>query len=338
MATIEIKGEIGTEYTYKQFITDYSNAKGEPINLFIDSVGGSVQEGNQIAGFIRSHSDSFLRVVNSGHVASIAASIFLALPFEKRFFDLSKGVALIHNPMSTTEGLLNADELASVSELLKQEQKSIQSYISKQTGADNDVIGALMQINEPLSEAQLQSINFANIIKFQAVAYFNKNNMNKQDIEQIIEEKNQSFFEKIKALFVPPFKAIMVTDAEGNQIDFPEVPEGGEIKVGDKTSAPDGELVMATGETYVIAGGVLTEIKPAAEEEAAPEPNAELDAAKAEIAALKQQLAGATAKATEYDTIKAQLSKFQSRMVEDEKKDGEAGATPTKFTFNGKKQ
>jgi len=231
-----------------------------------------------------------------------------------------------------------ADDLGYMAELLMVEQKSIQSYIAKQTGADTDVIGALMQINEPLSEAQLQSINFANIIKFQAVAYFNKNNMNKQDIEQIIEEKNQSFFEKIKALFVPPFKAIMVTDAEGNQIDFPEVPEGGEIKVGDKTTAPDGELVMATGETYVIAGGVLTEIKPAAEEEPAPAPNAELDAAKAEIAALKQQLAGANAKATEYDTIKAQLSKFQSKMIEDEKKEGDAVVTPTKFTFNGKKQ
>lgn len=324
MATIEIKGEIGTEYTYKKFITDYSNAKGEPINLFINSVGGSVQEGNQIAEFIRSHSESFLRVVNSGHVASIAASIFLALPFEKRFFDLSKGVALIHNPMSETQGLLNADELATVSELLRSEQKNIQSYIAKQTGADTDVIGALMQINEPLSEAQLQSLNFANIIKFQAVAYFNKNNMNKQDIEQIIEEKQTSFFAKLMdKLF--PFKAIMVTDAEGNQIDFPEVPDGGEIKVGDKVNAPDGEVVMATGETYVIAGGVITEIKPAAEEESAPAPNAELDAAKAEIAALKQQLAGANAKASEYDTIKAQLAKFQSRMVEDERKDGEPG-------------
>jgi ATP-dependent protease ClpP protease subunit len=328
MATIEIKGEIGTEYTYKQFITDYSNAKGEPISLLINSIGGSVQEGNQIAEFIRSHSENFLRVVNSGHVASIAASIFLALPFEKRFFDLSKGVALIHNPMSETQGLLNADELATVSELLRSEQKNIQSYITKQTGADSDVIGALMQINEPLSEAQLQSINFANIIKFQAVAYFNKNNnMNKQDIEQIIEEKNQSFFEKIKALFVPTFKAIMVTDANGNQIDFPEVPDGGEIKVGDKTSAPDGEVVMATGETYVIAGGVLTEIKPVAEP--APAPNAELEAAKAEIASLKQQLAGATAKASEYENIKAQLSKFQSKMIEGEKKDGEPGRQVT---------
>lgn len=322
MATIEIKGEIGTEYTYKQFITDYSNAKGEPINLFINSIGGSVQEGNQIAEFIRSHSDSFIRVVNSGHVASIAASIFLALPFEKRFFDLSKGVALIHNPMSETQGLLNADELATVSELLRSEQKNIQSYIAKKTGADSDVIGALMQINEPLSEAQLKSINFANIIKFQAVAYFNKNNMNKQEIEQIIEEKNQSFFERIKALFVPPFKAIMVTDANGNQIEFPEVPDGGEVKVGDKTTAPDGEVVMATGETYVIAGGVLTEIKPAVDPAAAP--NAELEAAKAEIASIKQQLAGATAKVSEYENIKAQLSKFQSKMVDDEKKEGQA--------------
>jgi len=331
MAQIEIKGEIGKEYTYKQFITDYSNAKGEPINLFINSVGGSVTEGNQIADFIRSHSDSFLRVINSGHVASIAASIFLALPFEKRFFDLAKGVALIHNPMATQLGEdTTANGLKSMSELLLSEQKNINSYIAKQTGADSDVIGALMQINEPLTEAQLTSINFANILKFQAIAYLNENKMNKQELEQTIDSKMGSWFDKVIAKLFP-FKAIMVTDAEGNQLDFPEVPEGGTIEVGAKTSAPDGEVVMASGETYVIAGGELKAIKPAEAEQPEEAPNAELEAIKAENAALKLQLSGANAKATELDTIKAQLATFKSQMVVTEPLEGDKKPVTNRF-------
>jgi len=339
MAQIEIKGEIGAQYTYKQFITDYSNAKGELITLFVDSIGGSVTEGNQIADFIKSHSDQFSRVINSGHVASIAASIFLALPFEKRFFDMAKGVALIHNPMATKlEEGTTAEGLKSMSELLLGEQKNINSYIAKQTGADSDVIGALMQINEPLTEAQLTSINFANILKFQAIAYINKSNqMNKEELESIVAKSNQSFFDKIMAKLFP-FKAIMVTDANGATIDFPEVPEGGEIKVGDKTSAPDGEVVMATGETYVIAGGVLTEIKPAKMDDKTDAPNAELEAIKAENAALKLQLAGATAKATELDTIKAQLATFKSQMVvTDPAEKTEQQVVKQGFKYNGKK-
>ncbi len=339
MATIEIKGEIGAQYTYKQFITDYSNAKGEMITLFVDSVGGSVAEGNQISDFIRSHSDQFSRVINSGHVASIAASIFLALPFEKRFFDMAKGVALIHNPMATQLGEdTTADGLKSMSELLLNEQKNINSYISNQTGADSDVIAALMQINEPLTEAQLTSINFANILKFQAIAYINKSNdMNKQELETIIDQKNQSFLDKLMAIFKPAFKAIMATDATGVQIDFPEVPEGGTIEVGAKVNAPDGELVMATGETYVVVGGVVTEIKPV---EAQEEPNAELEAIKAENEALKSQLASSQAKAMELDTIKAQLATFKSQMVSTEpiEKVEKVIEQPTKFTYNGRKK
>jgi ATP-dependent protease ClpP protease subunit len=319
MAQIEIKGEIGAEYTYSQFITDYSNAKGEAITLFIDSVGGSVTEGNQIADFIRSHADQFSRVINTGNVASIAASIFLALPFEKRFFDMSKGVALIHNPFVTYLGDgATAEDLQAMSDLLLSEQKSIQSFIAKQTGADPDVIAALMQINEPLTESQLTSINFANILKIQAIAYLNlkTNDMDTKELEQIIDQKNQTFLDKLLTIFKPTVKAIMVTDANGNQIEFPDVPDGGVVKVGDKTTAPDGKVVMATGEIYVIKGGVLSEIIPVeADPASAAEPNAEIEALKAENEALKKQLAGATAKVEEIESIKAQLATFKSQMV-----------------------
>jgi hypothetical protein len=89
----------------------------------------------------------------------------------------------------------------------------------------------------------------------------------------------------------------------------------------------------------VIAGGVVTEIKPAEADE--PEaPNAELEAIKAENEALKSQLAASQAKATELDTIKAQLATFKSQMVITEPAEPSVltEQQPMKFTYNGRKK
>lgn len=341
MAIININGIIGQDYTYKQFITDYANAGSEDIRLLINSPGGYVDEGENIAEFIRQHSTRFLSVANSGDVASIAASIFLALPFEKRFFDLSKGVALIHNPMfqPNQEESFTADELATLSDSMANTEKKIKSYISKQTGSDADVVGSLMAINEPLNEAQLNSIHFANLIKFQPIALFkNENDMTTQ--EELKEHK--SMLDKIIALLTPKGKTIslMLTDANGVQIDFPEVAEGGTVAVGDKTSAPDGEYVMADGATYVISGGVVTEIKPAVEEG-----GEDMATLKAENEALKDELEGlkahaVTAQAT-IDEVKAQVvamqGRIKSQMDAEAPIEKEVEQAPIKFTFKGKK-
>ena len=313
MAIININGIIGQDYTYKQFITDYANAGEEAIRLLIDSPGGFVDEGENIAEFISQHATRFLSVSNSGDVASIAASIFLALPFEKRFFDLSKGVALIHNPMfqPNADESFTASELELLTDSMATSEKKIKAYISKQTGSDSDVVGALMSINEPLNEAQLQSINFANLIKFQPIALFkNQNNMNTEELKE-----QKSMLEKIVALLTPKGKAVslMLTDANGVQIEFPEVAEGGTVVVGDKTNAQDGEYVMADGATYVVAGGAVTEIKPAE-----AEGGEDMEAIKAENAALKAELEGLKAQAvTSQATIaevKAQVVAMQGRI------------------------
>ena len=440
MAIININGIIGQDYTYKQFITDYANAGSEDIRLLINSPGGYVDEGENIAEFIRQHSTRFLSVANSGDVASIAASIFLALPFEKRFFDLSKGVALIHNPMfqPNQDESFTADELTALSESMTATEKKIKTYIAKQTGADADVVGALMAINEPLNEAQLNSINFANLIKFQPIALINQKKIKPQmkviNLEISLNEKQEKIYQLLKPLennlenmwvyledvydtyFIYAFGgeyfkqsytisvngdielqgnpikafsnwqtaeeltqtvailktkvnnmtkeqvtehtsalgkmiaklekvfgkkvALMLTDANGVQIDFPEVEEGGTVAVGDKTSAPDGEYVMADGATYVISGGVVTEIKPAA-----AEGGEDMEALKAENEALKAELEGlkaqaVTAQAT-IDEVKAQVvamqGKIKSQMI-DTPPTEPTEPQPTKFTYNGRKK
>ena len=83
--------------------------------------------------------------------------------------------------------------------------------------------------------------------------------------------------------------ALSVTDAEGNQVNFPDVEEGTELKVGDKADGNvNGDVLLADGRTLVMVDGAIAEIKEKATEEEAP--NVELEALKAENQELKKQL------------------------------------------------
>lgn len=331
MANIEIKGVIGSgvgtdgiaEYSFKQFVSEYAAAKGEPIRLFINSIGGDPFESDKISDFIQANEKSFLSVSNSGVVASAAVKCFLSLPFEKRYYNIQNGVALMHFPFlpELTGAEFTAELLAQVSEHMKAKGSEMAKFYAKQTGAELSVIEALMAINEPLTESQLESINFANIIKFKAVAYFNNNNKNdemkKEEMEELLETRDKNLFEKIVALFKPKMKAVMLTTSTGEQIDFPDTPEGSDVQVGDSVNAPDGDLLMADGSTIVVVAGKVSEIKPKVEDE--PAANEEVEALKAEIERLKGEAAGYKAEADEYAGIKAQLSKIQSKMEVEEK-------------------
>ena len=326
MAIIEIKGIIGVDYTFSQFLTDYSKAGDEQIELVIDSLGGDVTDGELISEFTNSHSDRFSMVRNSGNVMSIASSIFLALPREKRFFNPELGKFLIHNPyvdpVSFKDIDTTADGLSTVSEALKESENKMAKFYSIQTGADLEVIKNLMAINEPLTTEQITALNVATIITapiLKAVAFFNPNNnskMNQQEIEKLIDKKNVSFMDTFKAWFkkTTKFVAMFVTDANGVQIEFPDVADGVEPEVGDVAKSADGtelngEVVMATGETYVFEANVLTEKRPKPEPE--PEPT-ELEAMKAKIESLEAELSKAKAEATSF---KAQLKSVQTEKV-----------------------
>lgn len=329
MANIHINGIIGTDYTYNRFLTDYANCGTEQIRLSIDSVGGDVNDGEKIAAFISEHSNRFLSVINTGDVASISASIFLSLERPKRFFDLSKGVFLIHNPFLDPVSLVlsgaetTANALSVMSDELQKTEIAIAKFIQKQTGADLDVIKGLMGENVPLTEEQITALNIATICKFQAVAFFNNNNnkMKDEDVKKMIDESNENMLSKFLAMFNrrTKFVAIMLTDSNGNQIEFPDVPEGSMPEVGDvgkkqDGTIPDGEVLMANGTTIIFEKGVVKEIKQVEQENpdelpASPDNSealkAELERLKAEISNYRNQLT----------VVNNQLSGIKSQMI-----------------------
>ena len=297
MAKIEIIGVIGQNYFYSDFLTDYANAKQQGlIELQINSLGGSVVEGFAIADFIKQHSADFLSVTNSGNIASIATTIFLALPFEKRTYDINKGFFVIHNPFVPNEAIENttAQGLSDASEKLKEIEDRMVNDVVKATGADKEAVKALMIVDKPLTIEQIKAFNIANVEDLRVVAFFNpdnnKNEMNKNEVEEIVSKANESLLDKIKAVFTKKIMALSVTDSEGNQVNFPDVEEGTELKVGDKAdNNVTGDILLADGRTLVMVNGVIAEIKEK-EEVIEEEPNVELEALKAENQELKKQL------------------------------------------------
>ena len=297
MAKIEIIGVIGQNYFYSDFLTDYANAKQQGlIELHINSLGGSVVEGFAIADFIKLHSADFLSVTNSGNIASIATTIFFALPFEKRTYDINKGFFVIHNPFVPNEAIENttAQGLSDASEKLKEIEDRMVNDVVKATGADKEAVKALMIVDKPLTIEQIKAFNIANVEELRVVAFFNqdnnKNEMNKNEVEEIVTKANNSMLDAIIAFFKKKVVALYVTDAEGNQVNFPDVEEGTELKVGDKADGNvTGDVLLADGRTLVMVDGVIAEIKEkVVEEEEAP--NQELEEAKAKIADLEKQL------------------------------------------------
>ena len=150
-----------------------------------------------------------------------------------------------------------------------------------------------MFVDKPLTIEQIKAFNIANVEELRVVAFFNpdnnnKNEMNKNEVEEIVSKANESLLDKIKAVFTKKIVALYVTDAEGNQVNFPDVEEGTELKVGDKAEKNvTGDVLLADGRTLVMVDGAITEIK---EKVVKEEPNQELEEAKSKIADLEKQL------------------------------------------------
>ena len=64
--------------------------------------------------------------------------------------------------------------------------------IVKATGADKEAIKALMIVDKPLTIEQIKAFNIANVEELRVVAFFNQNNnneMNKNEVEEIVRKQ-----------------------------------------------------------------------------------------------------------------------------------------------------
>jgi|WetSurMetagenome_2_1015567.scaffolds.fasta_scaffold23034_5 ATP-dependent protease ClpP protease subunit len=278
------------------------NAEATDIIVRINSRGGDVQEGWTIYDLL-SNSGKNIKTIGEGKVYSIATVVFMA-GTEREMLPNADG--LIHMPFIPPYTLADAytsDELAKLSEDLKQEEEKILAFYADKTGYDKEKLRAYMEAETKLSAEDMMTLGFATKIAepIKAVAYYKFKNNNRMD-EKSFWDKFEGVLAKFNLSRLSP-KSMELTDTSGNKLTVEK--ESGDPAVGDKAS-PDGTFTLENGKTITVSGGSITEVKEpvVAKDEKLTAANAEIDALKKKCADLEAENATAKASMAEVETAK----------------------------------
>lgn len=331
-AHIYIYGDIGCyqdsfsaewgEITLTNVRQQYEAQKdAESITLHIHSPGGYVSEGFAIHDYVRSLGKPVTTIIE-GMCYSIATVIALAGDTRKM---TSNADFMIHNPWGGAMG--DSSEIQRYADDLKKEENRIAEFYAKKTNISTEQALELMKAETFMSAEQALQNGFITEIAavMKAVAKFNPEKPKMSKENNLTKDEALGMFakleEKLKNIFTKQSQAKLVQDANGAEIDFPELEADDTPAIGDKAtidgSPAEGERVMPSGETYVFTAGELTEIKPAEEAEE------DVEALKAERDALKEQLEAQNLKATEAQAeaqaLKTELDANQEGLKEIQK-------------------
>lgn len=337
-ARLLIEGEIGEGFSFwgepsesfsskscREFLDN--NKDADTIEVEIRSNGGSVTHGFDIYDQLK---NSGKKIITVGYnVKSIATVIFLAGEVRK----LSEHAEfLIHNPWVDPFmfGPMGADDLAALSESLKQDEDKIVNLYAQVTGQKAEDLSAKMQEDQCMSSADALALGFATEIMAgakslkatRALAY-NATHANIIQANHKNMSKQNALVEKLDA-FLAKFDVLLGGKSNKKNLDV-KLKDGAtvyvqteeaEAKEGDAvfsdaefaTPATDGDYVTESGSTIAVKEGKIEAIK------AAEEPNAEVEALKVEKAALETAKADAEAKATAAEAKAADLEKEVSNL------------------------
>lgn len=287
--TINIQGEIGQEVHLVDIISQVEQQKeATSFTVYINSVGGIVDVGFDIYYYLKSL-NAPIKTIGKDLVASIATVIFMA--GDERELELGTEF-MIHMPSGGVDG--TSKDIDEYNTMLKKYDKKVIDFYKDTTGLNEEALRPLLEYETWLSPNLAQDLGFTTKkienVPVLAKAIYNldkMSNLTKEDKSWIERQ-----FEKILGK-KEEVKNIVLQDADGVEIDFPEVMDGEQPEVGVSTAtvggeAAQGEYLMPDGSTFVFADGVLTEIREVEEE---PDANAE------RIAELEKQLAEAQAEA-----------------------------------------
>lgn len=287
-----------------------NNKEADELLVHINSMGGDVFEGYAIHDILKA-SGKKITTQAEGLVASIATVIYLA--GDTRLITENSEL-MVHNPWGFAGG--DSTEVQKYADNLKKEEDKLATFYATKTGGNIEDIKAMMAEETYLTATEAVEKGFATEITTQikAVAMLNikpnNSKMEKKEVQELINASLESptFWDKVKAMFKP--KAMVKQDGTGKELEFPDLQEGDEIKVGDKVNVDgkpaNGDFVMPDGVTLKVENGAVTEIVP--KEEPAPPAPAETEDMKALKAELK-------AKDEEMKAIKADM-KALKEMIE----------------------
>lgn len=293
----------------------------------IHSPGGDVWEGFAIHDALV-NSGKEVETIIEGLCASIATVI--ALAGDKRLMT-QHSEFMIHNPW--TFGIGDSEDLKKQSEELSKTENKLADFYAAKTSLTSEQLLNYMHNETFFTADEAKDFGFITEVvnTMKQVASINKskfyNSMSKeQDDKMNLVDK---LFNRLEKLFQ---KNIMVADVNGKELEFPDLTDASEIKVGAKVneggSPANGEHQMPGGETYVCENGTLKEIKekPADDTQALKDENAAL---KAEIEKLKGEKASVEnkLKTAEADTRKA-ISEYKAFKAEFSKGDPDDATPP----------
>ncbi len=288
MSVIYLYGDIGKNedvgvdgFTLQDVISmvvklgDFDN-----LTVRIKSRGGSVQVGYDIFNYLRSLGKPITTIAD-GEVASIATVVFLAGDVRLMSKD---SYLIIHNPWAKPEG--EADFLMEYAKSLKTTENDLISFYSKETGHTTEAIQPLMRDETKILAEQSVSLGFATGLETTIaapLAFITETKIKNKMSDHLTKEEAEKKFGKIEGMFNTLMNklsgkkssvALVLQDANGSDVDFPDLAEGDEPKTGDKATVDgkpaEGEIVMPDGKTFKFEGGELKEIvdaEPAKEDE-----------------------------------------------------------------------
>lgn len=295
----------GVDAVCMKDVDEFLNAMGaddEVVDIRLHCSGGLVSEGWAIYDKLRA-SGKKIEATVEGKCASMATVVLMAAPKEARKA-LPSARILVHNPYIAGYALgdaVTAQVLREEAERMQVEQDKILDLYVERCGCDRDEMQALMDEDKTITVERAMELGLiGEVLAPLSAKSIRERTINKNREMKKVEVK-QNWLERLlaKAGFAKMEDAVFgmeLSTVDGGVIEVER--EEGEPQVGDAAS-PDGEWVMPDGSTIIIAEGVITEIKPATEEDTEEEGEERDEAAErisaleAEVASLKDALAKA---------------------------------------------
>lgn len=281
-AVIHIQGVIGKDANLLGVIRQFKSfKKPTEVEVHIDSVGGDVDEGMSIFNYLRGL--GLPVTTKSAKAYSIAASIFMA--GDIRLLEEGSNRFMIHMPWGRIEG--GSAQLDAASAQLKEIENDFTKFYSTYTSVDESAIRRLLENETFMSAQEAHELGIATgtYSTLKAVAFYTEDNneLNNDTImtkaEKLIKafgeflngkenEVSETIAEDIEVL------ALIIQDANGDDIEFPELDENANPEQGAKVmkgGEPANEtILMPDGSKIITADGVVTELVEAPVEDEAP--------------------------------------------------------------------
>lgn len=149
---IVVSGEVNEELVEKivKQLLVLESESSKPIYLYIDSPGGSIDDGFGLYDVIR-FINAPVYTIGTGLIASMGVTLFLSVPKERRF-SLPNSHFLIHQPLGGSKGVASDIEISAV-EILKA-RENLTKLIADATGKDFETVKADTERDHWLSAAE----------------------------------------------------------------------------------------------------------------------------------------------------------------------------------------